>query len=139
MPKPLSINLKNNLSTLPEGLREVISYLKDEKVAPHDINRTELVLEELLSNTIKYGYRDNQEHLIHLHITVWPQKLDITIRDDASPFDPRTETNTNTNAPLETRKIGGLGLLLVNKFTDDIDYHATPTSNHYTLTLLRND
>ena len=47
-----------------------------------------LVLEELLSNTIFYGYQDHEEHLIYVTLSYNQDRLNITCEDDGIAFNP---------------------------------------------------
>jgi len=42
--------------------------------------------------------------------------------DRGAPFNPLDHADPDTNAPLEERKVGGLGLLIVKKTMDTIYY-----------------
>ena len=47
-----------------------------------------LALEEMLSNTVKYGYADQAVHPISISITVDSELIRIELIDDARPFNP---------------------------------------------------
>ena len=46
----------------------------------------------------------------------------MTFRDSGVPFNPLEQADPDVNAPLEQRKIGGLGLFLVRKTMDKLNY-----------------
>jgi len=49
----------------------------------------------------------------------------VTIRDHGIPFDPASVASPDLNAELDDRKIGGLGLHLMNKMMDQVSYGRT--------------
>ena len=77
-----------------------------------------LVLEELVANAIKHGGCDRVEVELDKE---W-EELVITLRDNGRPFDPTTVPSVDINMPLEKRCKGGLGVHLVNHYTDCFTY-----------------
>jgi len=53
----------------------------------------------------------------------------VIFRDKGRPFNPLDHVDPDTRAPLEERKIGGLGLLIVKKTMDTIYYSRENDSN----------
>ena len=55
--------------------------------------------------------------------------------DDGDPFDPREVQSDNLEQDLIDRPVGKLGLLLVQKFTEDLEYRALSDGNELTFKL----
>ncbi|MBQ6033357.1 MAG: ATP-binding protein, partial [Prevotella sp.] len=53
--------------------------------------------------------------------------------DEGTPFDPTTRKEVDTTLPVEERPIGGLGILLVRKLMDSINYERIDGKNVLTL------
>ena len=68
----------------------------------------DLVLEELLSNTIKYGYDDALPHTIAITFAVGSDHLKLTVADDGHEFDPRGDYGADVTKPLQERKLSTL-------------------------------
>jgi len=84
----ISFELKNSLSeldTLEQKLRQFANQLGLTEKCYHEIN---LVLEELFTNIISYGYTDSAEHLITIAISHENGTLVMMIEDDGVPFNP---------------------------------------------------
>jgi anti-sigma regulatory factor (Ser/Thr protein kinase) len=96
----------------------------------HDVN---LALEEWVVNIISYAYADTAAHTIA--VTLWrqPGRLCLEIDDDGRPFDPTVHPPPDTNAPLDQRKIGGLGIHFIRQTMEAMSYHRR--DNHNVLTL----
>ena len=56
------------------------------------INDLNVCLDELLNNTISYGYDDQAPHSIAVDLTLAADLLIVDIEDDGKPFDPRQGT-----------------------------------------------
>jgi anti-sigma regulatory factor (Ser/Thr protein kinase) len=85
-------------------------------------NALNLSLDELLNNTISYGYDDADRHEIRVELAISENVLTAEIRDDGKPFDP---TNARLVAPgktLQSRTPGGLGILFVRTLMDELRY-----------------
>lgn len=96
-----------------------------------------LILEEYITNLIGYGYHDEHDHEIAIEISVGEKQIKIIVTDDAGPFDiTKVPENTDIDNPVEERKIGGLGIHLIKKFTDQIEYDRIGKLNR--LIMLKN-
>ncbi len=82
-----------------------------------------LVIEEIATNIIKYGYEDGARGVIQLHCSTRQGPLHIVIRDQGHPFDPRECVEPDLCDDVQSRTIGGLGLFLVREFSDYLAYH----------------
>ena len=93
-----------------------------------------LVLEEAVLNVIKYGFDDDDEHEIDVALSTDGDMLTIRIEDDGKAFDPlRDAAEPDLDAPLEKRRVGGLGVHLMRTIMDELDYKREAGRNHLTL------
>jgi len=88
-----------------------------------------LALEEAFSNIVNYGFQDNQSHEIELIFEKQKNNLSISLIDDGIPFDPTLTADPDINLPAEERKIGGLGVFLIRKMMDKVDYQRQESHN----------
>jgi anti-sigma regulatory factor (Ser/Thr protein kinase) len=125
----LTFKLKNQLADLEkinaalERLRRQLGFSNKCKC------ETNLVLEELFTNIISYGYGDSQDHEVLLRIRIEPQEMHIEIEDDGVPFDPLTAELPCLTSDLDKRDVGGLGVFFARKFADQIQYKRVDDKN----------
>jgi serine/threonine-protein kinase RsbW len=103
---------------------------------PVDVVRSvQVALDEVLSNTVRHGYGDAGDRRgIQIRFQLDEDGvLEVTIEDDAPPFDPRTASVPDTTAGLAERTPGGLGLLLTRGLMDEMDYARANGRNRVTL------
>jgi serine/threonine-protein kinase RsbW len=62
--------------------------------------------------------------------------LIVEIIDDGIPFDPTSLKKPDLTLPAEERPIGGLGIFLITKIMDSVNY--TRNNNQNILTLIKN-
>jgi|SRR6516165_3550311 anti-sigma regulatory factor (Ser/Thr protein kinase) len=97
------------------------------------INEFNLCLDEILNNTISYGYDDSESHCIRVTLTLANGVLTAEIVDDGKPFDPRQSIPPVPSQSLRERKLGGVGLHFVQALTDKVDYVRKEGCNHLKL------
>jgi anti-sigma regulatory factor (Ser/Thr protein kinase) len=83
-----------------------------------------LVLEEVVSNIIRHGYGGREDGEVSLAIRFAPEAIAVTVEDEGMPFNPLGLPDPDLTIPLEEREVGGLGVYLVRKFTDELDYRS---------------
>lgn len=83
-----------------------------------------LVLDELVSNIINYGYADFDEHPIKVELSLDRDMLTMRIEDDAQPFNILEAPEPELDKPLEerARPVGGMGVHLVKNMVNCVEY-----------------
>jgi sigma-B regulation protein RsbU (phosphoserine phosphatase) len=94
-----------------------------------------IILDELLNNTISYGFDDPKSHEIQVNIELSDDHATLKVSDDGIPFNPFTHSDPDTSLSVEEREIGGLGVMLVKKLTDSQAYQRLSDRNVVTLTI----
>ncbi len=132
-PDLLELTIENDLAQLAVVRSEVESFAKRENLS-HEVGfAAKLALEELLTNTISYGYSDKSAQFIEIRLEVRGDQLIIHTADDGLAYDPRTAKEPNTQSSLKDREIGGLGVHLVKNLMDGFEYRHKDGKNHVTL------
>jgi len=94
-------------------------------------SRLQIVVEELFSNTIKYGYGGECERPVHLRLRCSP-RVELIYQDAAPPFDPTAWLATAQPAALEGR-VGRQGLPLIFGLAEIVRYERLRGGNRLTL------
>lgn len=117
------MRIDNALSELERLAEAVETWAMTAGLSGQSIFQINLVLDELLTNTISYGYDDEHTHSIEICMTLNSEQIQITLRDDARAFDPFAEApSADIDSALEERPIGGLGVHLVKQFMRSVSY-----------------
>jgi anti-sigma regulatory factor (Ser/Thr protein kinase) len=93
-----------------------------------------VALEEAFVNVCNYAYPD-AEGDIELFCNVAGDDFILEISDNGVPFDLLSLAEPDTSASIEDREIGGLGIFLLRKFTDNVSYRRENGRNKLTLLL----
>lgn len=93
-----------------------------------------LATEEVVTNVIEHGYAGMAPGPIAVRFHHDARQVVVTIDDLAPPFDPSTIRPADPSAPLEQRRIGGLGWHFVTRVMDEVRHeHRHPRGNRLTL------
>ena len=133
MREELEIKLNNKISELERFNETLAEFGRRHGLAPRVVHDLNLALEEILTNIIFYGYTDNREHEIKVRLSVQPGEVQAEVEDDGQPFNPLEAPEPDTTKPLEERAVGGLGILLVRKLMDDLEYKRQGDGNLLTI------
>jgi len=106
----------------------------DAHAVPASIRRSmNVVLDELLTNTVSYGFAGRERGEVTIDAELGADRLTVTLTDDGKPFDPFDMDAPDTAPPVEQRRIGGLGIHLVRRMMDEVSYHRRTDRNVVTL------
>lgn len=115
-----------------------VSKLVDEFKARHgladeDTNAIHVVLDEILSNSIRHGLAGAASHAIAVTLELAEGKIVIEVEDDGIAYDPTQAPAPVLAGTLEERTEGGLGVTFVRALTDTIEYHRIDGRNRLVL------
>ena len=91
-------------------------------------SRSEVALSvgEALANVIKHAYDSSPTEEIDINVKYAKGKLEITIVDSGKHFDPNSVPTPDLKKYVKERKHGGLGMFLMKKLMDEVQYSALP-------------
>ncbi len=114
------------------------SALVDEFTARHglgdeDANAIHIVLDEILSNSIRHGLAGAASHAIAVTLELAVGEIVIEVEDDGVAYDPTQAPAPVLTGTLEERTEGGLGVTFVRALTDAIEYRRIDGRNRLVL------
>jgi len=86
----------------------------------------ELSVDEACTNIIEHAYGGEGKGDIDCSVEITDQEFIVILRDQGSPFDPSKVPVPNHNVPLEELKPRGVGLFLIRKMMDEVQFEFTP-------------
>lgn len=94
-----------------------------------------LAIEEAVVNVMNYAYPTGTKGNITIEVKSNGQEAFFIISDTGKPFDPTAKPEVDTTLSAEDRSIGGLGIHLIRKIMDHINYERS--NGHNILTLIK--
>ena len=89
----------------------------------------QVALEEHLTNILHYAYGDEATHRISVRLEINPPELRVEVADDGRPFNPLEHPSPDVSLPLDQRPIGGLGIHMMRKSLDQLEYRREQERN----------
>jgi anti-sigma regulatory factor (Ser/Thr protein kinase) len=129
----LSLRIVNDLAELSRVAESVEEFCANQAIPAACAFKLNVALEELLTNTISYGYGDEGRHEIAIDIAREGEMIVTELSDDGRAFDPLNAPPPDLDSTIEDRRIGGLGVHLVKTMMDDVTYAYRDGRNHVTL------
>ena len=125
----LRFTLKNRLAEIARLGERLGEFAAVHQLAPSVLYDLNLALEEAVTNIISHGYSDHREHEILVRIRVESGEVIAEVKDDAPAFNPLTAPDADVTTPLDERTAGGLGIHLMRKLMDEIEYQRLEDGN----------
>jgi serine/threonine-protein kinase RsbW len=133
MPTELKLSFPATTSGMIAAL-EAIEHTGTAWTLEHDLlSRVRIVVEELFSNTIKYGYGEECDRPVRIHAHVGPP-FSLTYEDEAAPFDPtRWKRPQDAEFAADDRQVGQDGIALVMGLSTTVHYAPKQPGNRLEL------
>ena len=114
------------MSRIIAAITHIADSVSCPPVVVHDVT---LAMEEIFSNIVFYGFGDDLDHHITLHLVVEGDALILTLQDEGIPFNPLNVQIGPRDKPLEERDKGGMGITLAKNLMDQMEYRRERGKN----------
>lgn len=130
--------------TIPSSTR----YLEDVRqfVATHAaaaefsdsvVEELKIAVDEACTNVIKHAYQGEGEHAVDIDIIITKDKLTVKIRDIGRAFNQKDYSEPNLIEYAKSRKAGGLGVHLMRRLMDRVEFRTRGNVNECCLVKYR--
>ena len=127
-----------NIEAKVENLDQVLDFV-NEHLESVDCNmktqmQIDVAVEELFVNIAHYAYNPEiGTATVQVEVAQDPLRVMITFMDHGIPYDPLKKEDPDITLSAEDRDIGGLGIFMVKKSMDDIQYEYKDGQNILTI------
>lgn len=136
MTQVLELCVLNRLEEVARSIEEVNEFLTTHGGIPSRVVYVvNLVLEEVLTNILKYAHHDGESHLIEICIELNEESVTMVCTDDGLPFDPLSVPLPDLTLPIVDREPGGLGIHLIRTTVDSVAYTRNEGKNVLTMSV----
>jgi anti-sigma regulatory factor (Ser/Thr protein kinase) len=137
--RPMRTDLDEIFPATTEGLntalRAIEQFCTERNLDANLVSRARIIVEELFSNTIKYGYGGECDRPVRLRLTK-ENVLKLTLEDEAAKFDPLTWLADHpADLPADRRPEGKTGIALVRGLAAQLRYTAHEKGNRIEITI----
>lgn len=118
---------------IQEIVADTVRFFKQENIDDSLRMKVDLSIEELFVNMVTYNTESGRD--ITIEMVAIEGGIQVSLTDyDVERFDPTNAAEVDIDAPLSERTPGGLGLYLVLKMADSINYEYHDRSSKITFT-----
>lgn len=136
MPHRLNLESGNTIPEIAVVIERSVEFLRKHGASRHVLFVSELALEELLTNIVKYGYKDTAPHAIAVELVAQGDEVRVRLTDDGTAFNPWDDAPEPVRGrPAGARPLGGQGVMLVKNFANALEYERTNKKNVVTVSL----
>ena len=102
--------------------------LKEWKINDDLTNKLDMCAEEIFANVAFYAY-PNGQGLIEVSLNKYDNNIILEFKDEGIAYNPLEKPDPDITLPPEERPIGGLGIYMVKKLSDEISYKREDDNN----------
>ncbi len=125
-------SFKRSFASLQEVFSCIEEFFAAERIDRRQLFPVEFAVEELFTNMVKYNA--GNAHDIEVDLTRAGDRLEVRLTEfDVDRFDLNAAPAVRTDRPLAERQPGGLGIHLLKKMVDRVDYEYADRRSTTTL------
>ena len=111
---------RQNLQEVRDFVR---GYLADRHLADVAVNQVVLAVDEVVANFIIHANKEDENQFLDLKLTLLDHELNVEIADNGDTiFLPAPHQNPDLRAYISQGRKGGMGMTLVNRLMDRVEF-----------------
>jgi len=138
MKKISNIELPARLDQIYQFMDFAVSFASQQGFSDEIMKNIELCLEETLVNIFSYAY-ENTVGKVDVECVFEDGKLIINVMDSGAPFNPIAVDSPDVHTNMANNRIGGYGIVLIKKLTDEVQYARENDKNILTLMFVKHN
>lgn len=128
------LTLEAKVANLQQVLDFVDENLTSMRCPMKILMQIDVAVEEIFVNVASYAYApDTGSVTIRMDLQEKPRAVVITFIDSGIPYNPLAKEDPDVSLSAEERSIGGLGIFMVKKTMDKMEYEYTDKQNVLTM------
>lgn len=133
-----TLTIPSSTRYLHDVRRFVEEHALDAGFSQPTVNAIKIAVDEACTNIIKHAYAGDTTQEVEVEIEITQGHLQVCLRDEGEPFDPSTYQEPDLTRLTERRRPGGLGVHLMRRCMDEVQYRTDRAFNEVCLTKRRN-
>lgn len=99
-----------------------------------DVADIRLAVDEAYTNIIKHAYNNDEHKTVDIELGYNSSKFWISLLDTGDAFDPANYSKPDVRKKIKEKKRGGVGVYLIRKLMDDVEYYTEGSVNEIRMT-----
>ncbi|MDR8392052.1 ATP-binding protein [Aliifodinibius sp. S!AR15-10] len=119
---------------LAEVRNFVAKHAKSFGFKKQDVADIRLAVDEAYTNIIKHAYKHDKNRLVDIKLGYNSNEFWVSLLDSGKTFDPSSYTEPDVREKIKQKKRGGVGVYLIKKLMDDVEYSKEGQLNKIRMT-----
>lgn len=124
-----SISVKASTKHLSEVRDFVAEHAQNFGFKKQDVADIRLAVDEAYTNIIKHAYNNDPSKLVEIELGYNSDQFWISLQDTGRAFKPENYTRPNVRKQIKQKKRGGVGVYLIKKLMDEVEYRQKDSFN----------
>ena len=125
--------IKSSTDHLSEVRKFIKSTAKEYGMDKNNASKVVLAVDEACTNIIKHAYNYSPSGTITIKTKLYKTKMSVTISDKGTHFNPNSVPEPDIAGSQKQKKRGGLGIFIMKKLMDDVQFKLTGNGNEVIL------
>lgn len=132
-----TLSIPSSTRYLEDARRFVETYARQADLTSDTVEHFKIAVDEACTNVIKHSYRGDASHQIDIAVIIDSDYFTVRIRDEGVPFQPELYKEPDIFELAKRRRAGGLGVHMMRRLMDRVEYRQRGTINEVNLTKYR--
>lgn len=129
-----SISVQASTKHLAEVRNFVAKHASDFGFKKQDVADIRLAVDEAYTNIIKHAYKNDAHKSVDIELGYNSSEFWISLLDTGDAFDPTNYSKPDVRKKIKEKKRGGVGVYLIKKLMDHVEYHTEGSVNEIRMT-----
>ena len=107
----------------------VAKHARDFGFQKQDVADIRLAVDEAYTNIIKHSYKNDKHKSVDIELGHDGDEFWISLLDTGEAFDPTNYSKPDVRKKIKEKKRGGVGVFLIKKLMDQVEYLNDGTTN----------
>lgn len=116
----------------------VVMHAQEADFPDTAVEQFKIAVDEACTNVIEHAYGGQADHEVDIAIIIDADRFTVRIRDEGLPFDQSGYQEPNLLEIAKKRKAGGLGVHIIRRLMDRVEYRTRGQVNEIRMTKYRN-
>lgn len=129
-----SISVQASTEHLAEVRNFVAKHAKEFGFDKQEVADIRLAVDEAYTNIIKHAYKHDNKKTVDIELGYNGNIFWVSLLDTGDAFDPSKYSKPDVRQKIREKKRGGVGVYLIRKLMDNVEYHTEGSINEIRMT-----
>lgn len=129
-----SISVQASTKHLAKVRDFVAKHAKEFGFNKQEVADIRLAVDEAYTNIIKHAYNNDDRKTVDIELGYNSTNFWISLLDTGDAFDPAKYSKPDVPKKIKEKKRGGVGVYLIKKLMDNVEYHTEGSVNEIRMT-----